>query len=52
MPFKEICKDNGIYEDLQQMVKDLSRTLHELGVILHYQDENALKLRRFRRVKS
>ena len=43
--FQGICKDNYI-EDLQQ-VKDLSRTLHELGVILHYQDENALKLRNF-----
>ena len=43
--FQAVCSAHQI-KDMQQM-KDLSRTLHELGVILHYQDEHSVKLRNF-----
>ena len=39
--FENICKDHGI--DNQQRVLDLSQLLHELGVILHHQDDVRLK---------
>ena len=43
--FQTLCKGNGV-TDLQKM-KDLSRMLHELGIILHYQDEKSIELRDF-----
>jgi len=39
--FQEICKRHEI-KDLQSML-DLSEMLHELGVILHHQDDRRLK---------
>ena len=39
--FQEICKTHGI-KDEQQM-KDLSQLLHDLGVILHHQDDGRLR---------
>ena len=38
--YQEICRDEGI-QDEQQM-EDLSRMLHDLGVILHYLDDRNL----------
>ena len=43
--FQEICIKHNV-KDKQQM-EDLSRTLHELGVILHYQDEDSIMLKDF-----
>ena len=43
--FEEVCRKNKM-EDPQKM-KDLSSMLHDLGVILHYQDEHAATLRDF-----
>ncbi|MEM7373429.1 MAG: COR domain-containing protein [Bacteroidota bacterium] len=39
--YQIICEAVGI-SDKQEM-KDLSRTLHQLGLILHYQEDNKLK---------
>ena len=43
--FEEVCRNNNM-EDPQKM-RDLSRMLHDLGIILHYQDEHAATLRDF-----
>ncbi|MEM6632805.1 MAG: COR domain-containing protein [Bacteroidota bacterium] len=43
--FREICSMHQIQDELQ--ILDLSRTLHELGVILHYQDDESLSLENF-----
>ncbi len=43
--FKQVCGAHKITKELQ--MEDLSRTLHELGVILHYQDEDSFALRNF-----
>ena len=43
--FEEICRANKIKES--QKMKDLSLLLHDLGIILHYQDEHAATLRDF-----
>ena len=43
--FETVCRNNKMEDPIK--MKDLSRMLHDLGVILHYQDEHAAKLRDF-----
>ena len=43
--FETVCRKNKMKDPIK--MKDLSHMLHELGIILHYQDEHAGKLRDF-----
>ena len=41
--FKSICTQNGISEEDEKQMTDLSRLFHDLGVLLHYPEDFSLR---------